>query len=186
MTNDSSAPPRFDGTWRRLSEEGNRASEGDPARARRAYEGAIVEAERLLAAAEDPDSEPDLVDAAPVLVLIACQNAAELERRRGAPAAASRLVARAFERVVTTAVSPRAPRALRQSCADNLKHVLEAVIEDLPAGDADGLRPFVERAMAAWLAVRFSADEPAGALAALASGSSRAEPRATPAARKAS
>ncbi|MBX3218710.1 MAG: hypothetical protein KF850_42285 [Labilithrix sp.] len=178
MIDDACAPPQFDATWRRLSDEGNLAAASDPARARRAYEEAIVEAERLLAAAEAPGSANALVEAAPVLVVIACQNAAQLERRRGATGAAATLVARAFDRIVATAAAPRAPRRLRESCADNLKHVLEAVIEDLPAGDVEGLRPFVERAMAAWLAVRRSADDPAGARATLASGS--AAPRATP------
>lgn len=153
MQLDVPARPCDDARWRHLSNDGNSAFfAGDDARAKELYGRAVEEAERLFAAALLGSSAASEI--APVLLTISLHNSAALERRLGHRGASSAMVEAAFDRLVATASSAKAPLALRASCAKNLRHALAGIIEERGEHDLAGLQPFVARAMGAWCAMR--------------------------------
>lgn len=135
----ASLGPTFDLRWRTLTEEANALYRGgDTASARKHYEAALSEAERLLdAVAAEHDARP-----APIIYNVSCHNLAELARALGENAEAEAYCRRAYERLLAVARNPASPLELRISCVRNLRNALAELTVRLnerhaPPGELD-------------------------------------------------
>jgi hypothetical protein len=146
-----------DSVWRRLTALGNHACETEYyACARRFYDEALVEAERLFdRAAAGPVSVP-----VAVIYNVSCHNLADLMERSGDARGAEAFLQQAFEKLMLCARSPKAPLPLRLACARNLKPALAVFVAALARRQAPELQiaEVVERAKATALAVFHAAE----------------------------
>jgi hypothetical protein len=119
---DVSVPAPADLRWQRLTSTANRAFASDRVdAARRLYERALREAERLLAAANGGE----LNVPAAVILNISCHNLAVLLERIGDVRAAGALYCRAFTQLSVVALSTEVPAGVRSECA---KHLMRAAL----------------------------------------------------------
>jgi len=108
--------------WRHLTLEGNVAFEqSEVVQARRSFEEALAVAERMMADAALPGDDPYVVDLAPLLHGIACNNIAELARHQGDRETAGIYLYRRASCLISVIESRQAPFELRSRCLLHLK-----------------------------------------------------------------
>jgi hypothetical protein len=115
----AAASATHDAAWRALTRQGNLAfKDRDTGRARRLYEEALCEAERVFAAALPGD--PEATRLAPSLYKRSCHDIAVLARHQGDVQTEGIFIFRAYERLVSVVEGDEFPLGLRCSCLRQL------------------------------------------------------------------